>query len=50
MGLDDYLPLNAADEMQAPALEIYDDMAELILSDPIHEVDEDVGWPRKRDS
>lgn len=49
MGLDDYLPLNAADEMQAPALEIYD-MAELILSDPIHEVEEDVGWPRKRDS
>lgn len=30
-----------------PSLEIYDDMAELILSDPIHDVDEEMGWPVK---
>lgn len=30
-----------------PSLEMYDDMAELILSDPIHDVDEDMGWPVK---
>ena len=29
-------------------LEIFDDMADLILSDPIHDVDEDRGWPIKR--
>ncbi|NTW51922.1 MAG: PqqD family protein [Chlorobiaceae bacterium] len=33
---------------EAPILEIFDDMAELILSDPIHDVDEDIGWPVKR--
>ncbi len=30
-----------------PPLEMYDDMAELILSDPIHDVDEEMGWPVK---
>lgn len=30
-----------------PLLEMYDDMAELILSDPIHDVDEEMGWPVK---
>ncbi len=33
---------------EPPKLEIFDDMAELILSDPIHDVDEDIGWPVKR--
>jgi len=34
------------DAVFAP-LEMYDDMAELILSDPIHDVDEEMGWPVK---
>lgn len=32
-----------------PPMEAFDDMAELILADPIHDVDEDIGWPVKRD-
>lgn len=32
-----------------PPMEAFDDMAELILADPIHDVDEDMGWPVKRD-
>lgn len=36
------------DGAKPPKLEAFDDMAELILSDPIHDVDEDVGWPVKR--
>jgi hypothetical protein len=31
----------------APVLEIYTDMQELLLLDPIHEVD-DGGWPRRK--
>lgn len=34
---------------QPPRLEAFDDMAELILADPIHDVDEDLGWPTRRD-
>ena len=47
--IEDLLAVNTDEDQEQPVLEIYDDMAELILSDPIHEVDEDVGWPRKRD-
>jgi hypothetical protein len=36
-------------DAQPPRLEAFDDMAELILSDPIHDVDEDLGWPVKRE-
>lgn len=31
-----------------PKLQAYEDMAELILADPIHDVEEDIGWPVKR--
>jgi hypothetical protein len=30
------------------AVEAYDDMKELLLTDPIHEVDEGIGWPVRR--
>ncbi len=50
------IPADTASAMMAlsqgsmvPGLESFDDMAELILSDPIHDVDEDVGWPVMRD-
>lgn len=33
-----------------PVIESYDDMAELILSDPIHDVEEDIGWPVRREA
>ena len=32
-----------------PPMESFDDMAELILADPIHDVEEDIGWPVKRE-
>ena len=31
-----------------PQLEKFDDMQQLILLDPVHEIDETVGWPRMR--
>ncbi|MAY61712.1 MAG: hypothetical protein CML29_05830 [Rhizobiales bacterium] len=33
----------------APRLEVYDDLAELIYADPIHDVDEAAGWPKPRE-
>lgn len=32
-----------------PQIEAFDDMAELILADPIHDVEADIGWPVRRD-
>jgi Coenzyme PQQ synthesis protein D (PqqD) len=32
----------------APAVEVFDDLAEMIYGDPIHDVDEQVGWPTPR--
>jgi hypothetical protein len=29
----------------APSIEVFDDLAELVAADPIHEVDEQAGWP-----
>lgn len=34
----------------SPTMESYDDMADLILADPVHDVEEATGWPVKRDS
>ena len=30
---------------EAPTVEVYDDLADLILADPIHDTDSSVGWP-----
>lgn len=32
-----------------PRLVVYDDLAELIYADPIHDVDEQAGWPKPRE-
>lgn len=37
-------------EFVAPVLEIYKDMQDLLLLDPIHDVDEDAGWPNTKPS
>jgi Coenzyme PQQ synthesis protein D (PqqD) len=37
-----------AGPMPEPRLEKFDDMQQLILLDPVHEIDESVGWPRMR--
>jgi hypothetical protein len=36
-----------AGEPESLVFEVYEDMRDLILSDPIHDVDEQSGWPRK---
>lgn len=34
----------------APTIEVYDDLSDLILADPIHDVDENRGWPIRPDT
>jgi len=41
-------PLDQAWAAEAPAIEVFEDLAELIFADPIHDVDEQVGWPKPR--
>ncbi len=31
-----------------PEIEVFDDLAELIMADPIHDVDAEVGWPLRK--
>ena len=40
-------PADAARVFEAPRLEKYTDMQDLVLLDPVHEVDEQ-GWPQQR--
>jgi hypothetical protein len=35
-------------KFEAPLLEAYSDMQDLLILDPIHEVDEEKGWPEKK--
>ncbi|NBA85207.1 PqqD family peptide modification chaperone [Emticicia sp. CRIBPO] len=44
-------PLNVAVKQAyaIPALEVFDDMQELILLDPVHDVESFKGWPQKKD-
>lgn len=34
-----------ASDYQSPVLEVFDDLSELISVDPVHEVDNERGWP-----
>ncbi len=34
---------------EPPRLEVYKDLADLIYADPIHDVDEQAGWPKPRE-
>ena len=40
--------LSIIDETKDVHIEIYTDMKEMLELDPIHEVDETVGWPKKK--
>ena len=47
----DAVPAEPIDELwsgDGPTIEVYDDLAELIAADPIHDVDEQAGWPTPR--
>ncbi|WP_165614980.1 PqqD family protein [Yoonia tamlensis] len=37
---------DAQDLAAAPTVDVYDDLSDLILADPIHDVDEQQGWPK----
>ena len=39
--------LDWPDSFAAPVLERYDDIANIIAMDPIHDVDQSAGWPRR---
>ena len=42
-------PIATAWRKDPPRLEIYKDLAELIYADPIHDVDDQAGWPKPRE-
>ena len=39
------IELAAGSDYQSPDLEVFDDLSELIVIDPVHEVDDERGWP-----
>jgi hypothetical protein len=39
-------PPSMAPDGELPALEAFNDMKDLLLLDPVHEVDEQQGWPK----
>jgi hypothetical protein len=45
----DASPSDGKQPFKAPVFEKYDDMQDLILLDPVHEVDPEQGWPRAKD-
>lgn len=43
-------PIQMTLDMALPLLDAFGDMESLLLLDPVHEVDESVGWPKPRES
>lgn len=41
-------PIVASWDGASPQINVFDDLAELIFADPIHDVDEQAGWPTPR--
>ena len=39
---------NSLSDGDQPEIEVFDDLAELILADPIHDVDAEAGWPIRK--
>jgi coenzyme PQQ synthesis protein D (PqqD) len=44
--LPDQLRDSLTADLSAPTVEVYEDLADLIVADPIHDVDDQHGWPR----
>jgi hypothetical protein len=42
----DQLRDSLAADLSAPTFEVYEDLADLIVADPIHDADDQQGWPR----
>lgn len=43
--LSEAMRAGIAADASAPTVESYDDLADLFLADPIHDVDQEAGWP-----
>lgn len=43
------IEIQAGGEFEIPVVEAYSDMQDLLLLDPIHDVDEETGWPAQPD-
>jgi hypothetical protein len=41
-------PIDETWSAEGPQIDVFDDLAELIFADPIHDVDEQAGWPTPR--
>ncbi|WP_377504662.1 PqqD family protein [Octadecabacter sp. R77987] len=57
VGLDLLMPSDQSPEpapkldlKDRPSVEVYDDLSDLILADPIHDVDDKKGWPNLPDA
>jgi hypothetical protein len=44
--LSDSLRDKLAADLSPPTVEVFDDLADLIVADPIHDADDQQGWPR----
>ncbi|AWB33066.1 PqqD family protein [Orrella marina] len=42
--------IQLAGASEVPTIEVYDDLADLIMADPIHDVDAETGWPNRPDA
>lgn len=38
----------SASTADCPAVDVFDDLADLILADPVHDVDAEAGWPNRK--
>lgn len=45
--LEPVLQAELAMASEAPTVEVYEDLADLIMADPIHDVDVNTGWPNR---
>jgi hypothetical protein len=46
--LDSAIRATVKQLLDDPSLEIHDDLADLIIADPIHDTDEAIGWPARK--
>ncbi|PTW55066.1 coenzyme PQQ synthesis protein D (PqqD) [Breoghania corrubedonensis] len=48
--LDDQARISLGTIENAPTFEVFDDLADLIRADPVHDVDEAAGWPLQKEA
>ncbi len=45
--MDNATPLEFSGDFTTPVMETFEDLADMMLVDPVHEVDIDKGWPKQ---